>query len=159
MYVGRVHEESCPGIKPSTRILSPNFAAAATPPRAVALSTCATIHGMLDSPVFAMPSASCSSTSCRESVTVAGRALLAGAPRCHPWESGARVCVRIDDGRLTVRSERTTGIESEFSLGSGSPRPSDGNRRVRIRSQYFKSRPSILNPVAQKTNWFSVWPI
>jgi hypothetical protein len=156
MYVDRVHEESCPGIRPSTQILSPNFAAAATPPRAVAMSTCATIHGMFDSPVFAMPSASCSSSSCRESVTMAGRALLAGAPRCHPWESGARVCVRIDDGRLTVRSERTTRIEYEFSPGSGSPRPSDGNRRVRIRSQYFKSRPSIFDPRATRVYRFIV---
>jgi hypothetical protein len=59
-------KESCPGIDPSARNLSPNFAAAATPPRTVAISTCATIHGMFDSPVFAMPSASCSSSSCRE---------------------------------------------------------------------------------------------
>jgi hypothetical protein len=50
-----------------------------TPLRTVAMTTCATIRGMFDSPVFAMSSASCSSSSCRESVAGAGMALFVGA--------------------------------------------------------------------------------
>jgi hypothetical protein len=66
---------------------------------------------------------------------------------------------RLDQRVITCESLIKTpapGIESGFFPGSVSSSPSDGNRRVRIRSQYFKSRPSILDPRATRVYRFIV---